>query len=153
MPIPTRFKVRAMVEPPVPDAPGYNLKPDPAEITSVEELADALDRLRLWAGNPSLRELSRRCVGGRPSRVTFGTVVKGERLPPLDVVLVFVTALGLHADLEVWAEAWRRLALDREAGREGAGVRLGEEAAYWKAVDDLTEPPAAERPTPPWRSS
>lgn len=107
----TRYRVRRAVEPPIPDAPGYNLKPDPARIRSVADLADALDRLRRWAGNPSLREISSRCEGGHPSHSTFSNMLRGERFPAMDQVLVFVTALGLHDDLPEWAAAWRRVDL------------------------------------------
>jgi hypothetical protein len=91
------------------DAPGYDLKPDLTHIRTVPELADALETLRRWAGAPSLREISSRCEGGLPSHGTFGNMLKGERLPALDQVLVFVTALGLHDDLPQWADAWRRV--------------------------------------------
>jgi hypothetical protein len=108
--VPTRYRVRTAVEPPLPDVPGYDLKPDPSRIRTVSELAEALERLRQWAGRPSFRELSSRCEKGRPAPSTFQAMLRGDRLPAMDQVLVFVTALGLHDDLPQWADAWRKVA-------------------------------------------
>jgi hypothetical protein len=108
--VPTRYRVRKAVEPPLADVPGYDLKPDPAQLRTVSELAEALGRLRRWAGGPSFRELSSRCERGLPAPSTFQAMLQGGRLPAMDQVLVFVTALGLHDDLPQWAHAWRRVA-------------------------------------------
>lgn len=115
-PPPSRYQVVTYVEPPIEDCPGYNLKPDLSKVTTAAELASALSWLHVWAGNPWLRELSRRC-GGLPSHTTFANLLKAEKLPPLDLVLVFVDALGLSADRDEWAAAWRRLAAKEPDGR------------------------------------
>lgn len=108
-PPPSRYRVVTYVEPPPADCPGYDFKPDPSRVATVGELVDALFVLHVWAGNPPVRELSRRC-GGIPSHTTFANLLKAEKLPALDLVLVFVDALGLSADRDKWAAAWRRLA-------------------------------------------
>lgn len=105
-----RYRVVAPVEPPAPDRPGHNLKPDPQHVADAEGFGVALRELHTWAGEPSLRELARRC-GGCPSRSTFRNLLHSRRLPSIDLVLVFVDALGLGEDREVWRAAWRRLAL------------------------------------------
>lgn len=110
MSVPTRYRVRKAVEPPIPDVVGYDLKPDPSRVGTVSELAEALEWLRHWAGGPSFRELSSRCEKGLPAPSTFQAMLQGDRLPALDQVLVFVTALGLHDDLPQWADAWRKVA-------------------------------------------
>lgn len=105
-----RYRVVTKVDPPVEDCPGYNLKPDLSTVATVSDFVDALSWLHVWAGNPGLRELSRRC-GGSPSHTTFANLLKAEKkLPALDLVLVFVDALGLSADRDEWAAVWRRLA-------------------------------------------
>lgn len=106
----SRYRVRHQVAPPIPDAPGYDLKPDPAQATTDAEFVQALGRLRVWAGEPSTRELSRRC-GGLPSHSTVFAMLKSESLPPLELVVVFVEALGLPEERERWRAAWRRLRL------------------------------------------
>lgn len=101
------YKVRRPVPAPIPDAPGYNLKPDPSTVRSPAELVDALVDLREWA-DISLREMSRRC-DGMPAHSTLSAMEKSRELPKLDMVLVYVDALGLSADRELWRSAWRRL--------------------------------------------
>lgn len=110
MSIPTRYRVHTPVRPPPQDLPGHEYKPDPSKITTVAELAESLETLRIWAGGPGIREISKRCAGGVPSRTTFYAMLRGRKLAALDVVLVFVTALGCHADLPMWADAWCRAA-------------------------------------------
>lgn len=106
---PSPYRVRQYVEPPVPDAPGYDLKPNPATVASPAEFVQALRDLCAWAGDPSYRELSRRC-GHSPSPTTFQRMLTRDVLPDrLDLVLAFVAALGLSADREQWKAAWRRL--------------------------------------------
>jgi hypothetical protein len=108
---PSPYRLRQRVEPPVPDAPGYDLKPNPATATSPAEFVRALRDLRAWAGYPSYRELSRRC-GRSPSPTTFQHMLTTDALPErLDLVVAFVAALGLSADREQWTAAWRRLAV------------------------------------------
>jgi hypothetical protein len=103
-----QYRVRRPVDPPIPDAPGFNLKPDLDVVATPAEFVEALRDLHSWAGEPSLRELARRC-GHSPSRSTFGALLRSETLPKLDLVLAFVDALGLAADREQWRAAWRRL--------------------------------------------
>lgn len=121
MSIPTRYRLRGTVEPPIPDAPGYDTKPHPSWVTTSLDLGVALEELRQWAGSPSFRTLSARCEGHLPAHATFHAATKGLTLPRLDVVLVFVAALGLAEDLELWANAWRRVAALQRAA---AGRRL-----------------------------
>jgi hypothetical protein len=96
---------------PLPDVNGIDLKPDTSKITTIAELAKGLRELRMWAGNPSLRDLSSRCKYGMPSHSTFATLFKGEHLPTLDLVLICVAALGLEKDTQLWTSAWRRVAV------------------------------------------
>lgn len=110
------YRVRELVDPPVPDTPGRGLKPDPRAVGDVTEFVAALNDLRAWAGCISLRTLSERC-GGVPVHATFWNLLHAERLPKLQLVLAFVDALGLGGEREAWCEAWRRLALERSQAR------------------------------------
>lgn len=112
----TRYQVRVDVAPPIPDPPGQSLKPDPATLGTPAEFMDALRWLRTWAGEPSLRELARRC-GNRPTHSAFQKMLRSDELPPLDLLTVCIEALGLSADRDAWCTAWRRLHL---AGKGGA---------------------------------
>lgn len=107
----SRYKVTQPVKPPIPDAPDIDTKPDLNTVRTPAEFARALRQIRDWAGDIPLRELSRRC-GGYPSHSSFSNLLRSEtKLPPLDLVLVFIDALGLHADRDLWLGTWRRLAM------------------------------------------
>jgi len=68
-----------------------------------------------WAGNPSLREMERRC-GKQISYSTFRTMLNAETIPgKLASVQTFVRVLGgTTEDLQRWATAWRRIAMNEE---------------------------------------
>lgn len=117
----SRYRVRQHVTPPAPDAPGRALKPDPLTAAAVPEFLEALANLRIWAGAPSYRDLSRRCAGGLPRHSTFVSMLTGDTLPRLDLVLVYVDALGLSADRDQWTAAWRRLAFINHREETGRG--------------------------------
>jgi hypothetical protein len=93
----------------VPDAPGHAYKPT---VTTQEDFVQALGELLVWAGNPSLREVSRRC-GGSPVHSAFSKMLKASTVPPrFALVEAFVTALGMTGeDVEEWATAWRGLVM------------------------------------------
>ncbi|MEO3868889.1 helix-turn-helix transcriptional regulator [Nonomuraea sp. B12E4] len=105
--------------------------PDPAEASDAREFIDMLDRLRIWAGRPSLRRL--RHLAGRsltpeghqvdglpPSTVSY--ILNGRGLPGLPrlaFVEAYVTACLTACDLppeqirtEIarWQDAWRQIA-------------------------------------------
>ena len=135
-------------------------EPDPSQITDVSGLVESLGRLRVWAGNPSLRALAKQ-VGPllRPPRVLSHSTLAhtfqpGRRRLDLDLVLAIVRALGEDkAGIERWRSAWFRA--HTEVGATAAGVRQlpadvgtfngrgAELAALLGAVD--AEPNRAER--------
>ncbi|TCO54195.1 ATP-binding protein [Actinocrispum wychmicini] len=103
--------------------------PDPLNSKGVVEFVGLLNRLRLWAGQPSLRRL--RALGGQirapsgslvdvlPSSTT-SAVLNGEGLPRMEFVEAFVGAClkaggrpvsEIHDEVERWREAWRRIAI------------------------------------------
>ncbi|MFF3069499.1 NB-ARC domain-containing protein [Kitasatospora sp. NPDC057936] len=97
--------------------------PDPAGAADLAEFIRALERLRLWAGGPSLRTLAKR-VGPllRPpqpvSHSTVADVFKPDRRRlDQDLVLAVVRALGAgEADAARWRAACTRVHSDARAG-------------------------------------
>lgn len=92
-----------------PECPG--LAPDPLHASTPAEFTAALKRFRLWAGEPSFREMARHA---RPtvSPSTLATAGHAEQLPTLRVVAAFVTGCGGGPEeLARFAAAWRRIRL------------------------------------------
>jgi hypothetical protein len=87
-------------------------RPDPRVIHTIPHLISELNRLRIWHGNPSLRDLA------RDSEHAFGPSTLGEalnrqdRLPSFSLLTAFVTTCGEPSELvEQWQNAWRQIAL------------------------------------------
>ncbi|TWP52498.1 ATP-binding protein [Lentzea tibetensis] len=83
--------------------------PDPSAVRTVQEFANQLRLLKIWAGNPSLRQLERR--SGLPrSTVADALNVKRHHLPSFEVLRGFVRACGVtDQDAPRWEAVWRRL--------------------------------------------
>ncbi|MFF5115063.1 hypothetical protein [Streptosporangium sp. NPDC000509] len=99
------------------DAPGHDCMPNPLDARSQEEFVDTMRRYRIWAGNPSFREMARRC-GQRFSHATFRNILEARTVPQrLDMVETFVVVLGGTPDDKIrWATAWRHFTVPRAAG-------------------------------------
>lgn len=96
---------------PVPDAPGYDLKPDPLAAWTPAELVAALAGYREWAGNPSYRGMAQACRQ-RASAATLQRVLHGESLPRLEHVIAVIEGCGGSiADQERYMLAWRKISL------------------------------------------
>jgi vWA-MoxR associated protein C-terminal domain/Effector-associated domain 2/vWA-MoxR associated protein middle region 0 len=83
------------------------------EVTTVEEFSVALQRLRVAAGSPSLRDLEThaRRLGQHLPKSTVGEMLAGRRLPRRAMVMAFVRACGVDEDESLrWREAWERIA-------------------------------------------
>ncbi|AFR06606.1 hypothetical protein [Nocardiopsis alba] len=94
------------------DVPGFSMKPDPMEATSVAEFIEMMRRYRRWAGDPSFRKMSLRV--GTCSAAGFCEALKSDRLPTFPLLNAFVVSLGGDSDdFQRWATAWR--ALDGQA--------------------------------------
>jgi hypothetical protein len=90
------------------DVPGWGMKPDPLNATTVPEFLDTMARYRRWAGEPSYREMARRV--GTGSAAGFCEALKADKLPKFTVLNAFVVALGgTSEDFQRWATAWRAL--------------------------------------------
>jgi hypothetical protein len=110
MSVPRRMRVS--------DANGLDLRPDPSGATTPEEFIEALREFRTWAGNPSFRDLSKRC-NGRPVASTIYKVLQSGELPRrFEVIDAIVSACGgIEEDRARFATAWRQLVLPERKTR------------------------------------
>ncbi len=99
--------------PAIPDLRGHDQRPDPLLARTPERFVATMRAYHAWAGNPSLRQMERRCAK-QISYSTFRTMLGGDSLPAkLSSVETFVRVLGGTAeDLQRWATAWRRIAMN-----------------------------------------
>ena len=85
--------------------------PIPVAAETSEEFMDCLLRVKIWAGDPPVRELAR-IIGLPPS--TMGDFLRprtGGRLPAVETICKFLEACGVHDQgvIDEWVYAWRRL--------------------------------------------
>jgi hypothetical protein len=101
--------------PAIPDLRGHDQRPDPLLADTPGGFVAAMRAYHAWAGNPSLREMERRCAK-QISYSTFRTMLNAESIPAkLTSVQTFVRVLGgTTEDLQRWATAWRRIAMNEE---------------------------------------
>lgn len=90
------------------DAPGL---PDPATASTPEQFVVLMRRLRIWAGNPSLKTLNQRSGGFLLPPATVSETLRRPRLPQRRELLVaYVRACGLNDEQAcVWERAWASL--------------------------------------------
>jgi hypothetical protein len=94
----------------IPDLPGCDLRPDPLTAKTPPELVDVLRRYRIWAGEPSFREMAAAVQGVAAS--TLCSALGRDALPSFDVVIAVVIGCGgSDEDLQRFATAWRRIRL------------------------------------------
>ncbi|MER5639453.1 tetratricopeptide repeat protein [Kitasatospora sp. NPDC002227] len=109
---------------------------DPSEIHNPPEFLRGLRLLRVEAGNPSLRDLTR--ATGIP-RSTLAAIfdTRRSRLPRLDSCLAVLTALGATGpQAAAWADAWKRL---RGAGPPAPEQLTGERPRPAQLPRDLPD--------------
>jgi DNA-binding CsgD family transcriptional regulator len=95
--------------PPVDDADGHDLRPDPLTASTPADLLAALRAFRTWAGEPGFRVMSRRSGYGAAAS-TMCTTLNGHTLPGLEVVRAIVEGCGgTEDDVKLYATAWRRI--------------------------------------------
>ncbi|GAA0275036.1 tetratricopeptide repeat protein [Cryptosporangium japonicum] len=141
--------------------------PDPGRARSLDDLAECLRALKVWAGDPSYETITRRINGrrktdGRPEheRARRGTVVDcfkaGRRRVDEELVLEIVESL--HAEpgyLVHWQQALRAtVAGARAAAQVRVLDRLPDDVPGFVGRDaELTRLTTAARPTEPARAS
>ena len=90
------------------DVPQFG-QPDPLRVSTIGELIDALNAVRIWAGSPSLRKLEARS-NGRLKRSSVSDMLSTEVLPNYDRFIAFLRACGIEGShIDVWVFTWRRL--------------------------------------------
>lgn len=100
---------------PMEDLEGYKLKPNPLAARTAVEFIDLMKQYRLWAGEPSFREIVKRSRSAVAAS-TLCEALKSNQLPPLKLVKAFVWACsGSAEDLRVWETAWRQLRMKRRS--------------------------------------
>ena len=113
-----RYRPRRQVRPPAPpveDAAGHDLRPNPLAASTAAELLTALRALRVWGGKPGCRVMAMR-AGHRAAPSTLCTALKSVSLPSLDVVRALVEgAGGSKEDVKLYATAWRQIKMAEEA--------------------------------------
>ena len=96
---------------PTPDVPGQDQRPNPRKARTSAEFVEALRQFRIWAGNPSFRDMARNC-DRQMGYSTMCAVLRKDELPRrLEVVEAIITGCGgSDEDRQRFATAWRRLA-------------------------------------------
>jgi RNA polymerase sigma factor (sigma-70 family) len=98
---------------------GGKSAPDPLRAQTAAEFMGALRKYRIWAGNPSYREIAR---AARPpvAASTIAAALSGTRLPTLRMVTALVTGCrGGKDDLDAFTTAWRHVhSADRLSGQQ-----------------------------------
>jgi hypothetical protein len=109
--------------PAIPDLRGHDQRPNPLQAETPAKFVAAMRAYHAWAGNPSLREMERRCAK-QISYSTFRIMLHSDSIPAkLSSVETFVRVLGgTTEDLQRWATAWRRIAMSDSAGPSGEGA-------------------------------
>jgi hypothetical protein len=115
--------------PAIPDLRGHDQRPNPLRAETPARFVAAMRAYHAWAGNPSLREMERRCAK-QISYSTFRTMLHSESIPAkLSSVEIFVRVLGGTAeDLQRWATAWRRIAMSEPTGQTASDDGMAEHA-------------------------
>ena len=108
--------------------------PTPANFTA------ELRHIRLQAGEPSYREISRR-AGRRYSPATIWRAFTQDKLPQWPVAAAILQALGVadRTSITAWREMWARAHLEEMERRDGDGVPDPRQAA---AADPAPGTPA-----------
>jgi hypothetical protein len=101
--------------PPPQDWRSYNLRPDPLAAHTPAEFVEMLRRYRIWAGEPSYRDMASQCRQAVAAS-TLCTALGRNDLPRLRVVLAIIAGCGgTEEDQQQFATAWRRIRLPPEA--------------------------------------
>lgn len=90
-------------------ASAENSGPDPTAATTVREFVDAMRRLVVWAGDPPLRDLSKRAGVGRLPKSTLHDALNRDTLPKLGLVMELVRVCGAADARPAWIKSWKRL--------------------------------------------
>jgi hypothetical protein len=101
-----------LIAPPLADADGHDLRPDPLAATTPAELMKCARQFHIWAGNLGLRVMARH-IGRALSAQTLSTLLRSEQLPrQSETMRLLIEACGGDLDDQRrFVTAWRRLML------------------------------------------
>ncbi|MBO3751267.1 hypothetical protein J5X84_34780 [Streptosporangiaceae bacterium NEAU-GS5] len=107
----------------------------PSDAGTQVEFASKLRQIRLWAGDPSLKDLAK-LTNGRLPKSTASDFLNGKRWPKWSQVRDFLVACQVpeqeHAS---WLETWTRLTIDPKEGVQNPPtlpyVARNDEALHW----------------------
>ena len=98
---------------PLPDADGFDLRPDPMQAKTPADLVRALRQYRLWAGEPPLRTIARRAGTGTGAS-TICAALNAKTLPRLETVTAIIAGCGgSEEDQRRFITAWRAIRLSQ----------------------------------------
>jgi O-acetyl-ADP-ribose deacetylase (regulator of RNase III)/transcriptional regulator with XRE-family HTH domain len=92
--------------------------PDPGRLHTLDDLAQAFNKLRRRGARKGQVQLSVRDLAARTGKApsTLDAYLRGTRLPPADVYEALLRALGIPVTgLRPWLDAWERIAESRPA--------------------------------------
>lgn len=98
-----------------PEEPAAAQSPDPRAARTEAELMAVLRRYRVWAGQPSFREMERsltrrRGPDGRIPASTLCAVINRDKLPRLEMLSAVINACGGDEhDRDRFINAWRQV--------------------------------------------
>jgi hypothetical protein len=98
-----------LLPPPLADADGYDLRPNPLGAATVADLMECVRQYHIWAGNRGLRVMARH-IEQQLSPQTLSNLLKSDQLPRLgDQMRLLIEACGGDAeDQQRFVTAWRR---------------------------------------------
>jgi len=97
------------------DADGYDLRPDPLAAQTPADFTAALRKFRIWAGNPSLRKISKHTSDPHVAPSTLCSALRRDALPTYAVVQAIITACGgSEEDQKRFTTSWRKLRFEEE---------------------------------------
>jgi DNA-binding SARP family transcriptional activator/transcriptional regulator with XRE-family HTH domain len=102
---------------PIPDAPGFDLRPDPLQAHTAADLVQALRRFRLWAGAPSFRKMAGLLpTGSKVSIAAMCKALRSETLPSQQVMAAVVIGCGgTREQLQEFMTTWRKIQIQQES--------------------------------------
>ena len=96
-------------EPPVPDAPGYDLKPDLDAVQTFADLTAALRDFRIWAGEPSYRKMAADCGQLLSSTAIYRALHSDRPVTATAVQAAIRGCGGTEEDEARFVRAWMRV--------------------------------------------
>jgi hypothetical protein len=107
------------------DADGHDLRPDPLTAHNTAELVDALRRYRIWAGEPSFREMAANSRQRAAASTMCSALLDEESLPTPEVIeAVVIGCGGGQQDLQAFMTAWRRIRFKKEDAGAKPSLRM-----------------------------